>query len=89
MKYNVYKNADGRLTQKQWVENNQKFQACEFRGVVQGKYQEIEWPHVSLFVYNIAYGETTVTVNLCLQGIRSDGVSDEWSMMDAIIVEEG
>ena len=77
----VYKNADGRLTQKKWVKDNQKFQACEFRGVVEGKYQEIKWSHVTLFTYD--------SINLCLQGIRSNGVSDEWSMMDAVIVEEG
>ena len=77
---NVYKNVDGRLTHKKWVKNNQKFEACEFRGVVEGKYEEIKWPHVSLFVYN--------GINLTLQGLRSDGVLDEWSMMDAEIVEE-
>lgn len=81
MQYNIYKNADGRLIQRHWVKNNQKFQTCEFRGVVEGKYQEIEWSHVTLFVYD--------SINLCLQGIRSDGVSDEWSMMDAIVLEEG
>ena len=77
---NVYKNADGRLTQKKWVKDNKKFQTCEFRGVVEGKYQEIEWTKVTLFVYD--------SINLCLQGVRSNGVSDEWSMMDAIIVED-
>ena len=77
----VYKNSDGRLTQKKWVKNNQRFETCEFRGVVEGKYEEIEWTHVSLFSYN--------GINLCLQGLRSNGVSDEWSMMDVEIVEEG
>ena len=89
MQYNIYRNADGRLIQRHWVKNNKKFQTCEFMGVVNGKYQEIQWPHVSLFEYNIAYGETIVTVNLCFEGTRSDGVSDKWSMMDAIVLEEG
>lgn len=77
----VYKNSDGRLYKKVWVEGNQEFCACEFRGTVEGKYEEIEWPHVPLLTYN--------GINLYLQGRRSNGVSDEWSMMDAEIVEEG
>jgi hypothetical protein len=76
----VYKNSDGRLYKKVWFEGNQEFCACEFRGVVGGKYKEIQWTHVPLLADN--------GINVYLQGLRNDGVSDEWSMMDVEIVEE-